>query len=277
MNINKIEEIKSIVKKIALNETEKFLQDTTPKKLTYNYLNYLFPEQRKQFTVLHGISTSWGTTLWEPICNSLAELDGWKVNRNQDFNDNFPELDQGILNLIDDFKDRKKKEYMDLSFNDFQFDLKNYLKNHSINLSINEKMLEGKGVDIWIENDYEEILIDIKTVDPNRGDAHGFLDQLLRFQTARIIQSSGKKITSFIAFPHNPHFPDDYWKKGKSKVHPLIPSVEVKAADEFWDLISGCKGAYECIILAFKELSEEKGDYIQKLFKERTKYIINNH
>ena len=125
---------------------------------TEHILDKLFPKERRIMSLIHGLQTSMGTTVWEPIATVLAKENGFEIRKPVLFMPNPFELESTVGKLCGL---RSRKESLPMS------ECVNQLKEAAENININEITFEkppsGKGVDLYLVKDDIEYLFDVKT------------------------------------------------------------------------------------------------------------------
>lgn len=242
------EEIKQKLK----NSIRKYVSDF--KYRSIQPLDFLIPKERKIRSVVGGLETSMGTTVWEPIAKTLAQNNGFEV------------LDKKILcpspmpkSLSDELGNLiRLRENMNtwVSIKECKKRLRNVCE------KINKSGLEfvppaaGTGVDVYFKKGSTEYAFDIKTVQPNVGNIKSFNKQILEWYAYRICKNSDVSIECKIAYPYNP-YSNDFWNHVPHKGGSLEPGVDAVVEDQFWDFLSGLDNSYKLITSILKELNEE--------------------
>lgn len=217
-------------------------------------LDLLIPTERKIRSLVGGLETSMGTTVWEPIAKTLASLNGFEVIQEKILKPQpFPiELASELARVISLREDpttwisarecadrfRKVCESIDRS----QI---TYVRPPS-----------GTGVDIWIRKAGKEYAFDTKTVQPNVGSIKSFNKQILEWYAYRICKDPAVEIECKIAYPYNP-YPNNFWAHVPHTTGILEPGVDALVENEFWDFLSGFKNTYQVLLDIFTELHDE--------------------
>lgn len=127
-------------------------------------LDKIFPQERKIRSLIGGLETSLGTTVWEPITKVLAANNGFEVLDNKKFM--MPaEIPDEILNSLSHWEEKRKNRDNEVTLADYVLSLKNKIieldiKTENMNL---KKITAGKGIDLWLRKDNIEYIFDIKT------------------------------------------------------------------------------------------------------------------
>jgi hypothetical protein len=67
------------IKQTLKTSISRYLQRQKGKPRKFHVLNYSFPTERHIRSLIGGLETSLGTTVWEPIARTLAECNGFTV------------------------------------------------------------------------------------------------------------------------------------------------------------------------------------------------------
>jgi hypothetical protein len=240
--------IKELTENLVFEKIENYLnQDRT---FDFKILDIWFPDEARTRSIIGGLETSLGTSLWENLAVLLASENGFEILDKKEFNDSVPKISTNLNNLIAEFTSRAQDD--DIPMSTFLEELKEYIKLNNISSSTNQKLKAGTGVDVWLKKDEIEYMFDIKTVKPNRGSFNTFFQQLIYWNAHRVLQDINIKLKTAIVFPYNP-FNTPYWNNYGCK--PLVKSQDALADNEFWKLITGNNNAIEEIFEGFYSLN----------------------
>jgi len=217
-------------------------------------LDLLIPKERKIRSIVGGLETSIGTTVWEPIAKTLAETNGFEIIEDKILKPSpFPlELQAELSNVISLRESRSTwipaNECLE--------------RMRVISRKINKSGIKyvappaGTGVDIFLKKSQVEYAFDTKTVQPNLGSIKSFNKQILEWYAYRVCKNDEVKIECKIAYPYNPYF-SDFWSHTPHNRGVLEPRVDALVENEFWDFISGMHNTYKQIASIFEELTSE--------------------
>jgi len=217
-------------------------------------LDLLIPKERKIRSVVGGLETSMGTTVWEPMVKTLAKANGFEVVEEKIFKpDPMPAELANILSLLISARESRTtwvdieecKRQMKLACNSIDRINTDYIRPPA-----------GTGVDIFLKKDDKFYAFDTKTVQPNLGSIKSFNKQLLEWYAYSICKNPDIDISCMIAYPYNP-YNDDFWNHSPHNLGVLQPHVDALVENEFWDFISGHKDTYSDIVQILTELNDE--------------------
>lgn len=250
--------IKQTVKNSIVNYAKAKLKNT-PK---FQILDLIIPNERRIRSIVGGLETSMGTTLWEPLAKALARNNGFEViDTKLQCPANMPaSLANSVSTIIDDRKNKKgiydalssKNEIINICRTFIKYPIDNFID-----------APQGFGVDIWLRKNSINYLFDTKTVQPNLGTLQKCLEQVINWYAyfySRYPQSSAE---GRIVFPYNP-YKGNFWKHIIGQGKPLEQKNEAWVEDEFWDFCSGHTNTYNMITEAFNELhssGELRGEF----------------
>lgn len=249
--------IKDTAKQYVKNAISDYLTRKDGVVKTVQPLDFIFPEQRKIRSIIGGLETSLGTRLWETLAKELAKKNGFTVFDEKELNKSVPEIPENLRHFLSNLEKEKTRDPA-TSLEEMHQSILNFIKDEvdTSNLKM-VPMPKGEGVDLWLSKDEKDYLIDIKTVQINAGGGPKFLGNLINWHAYRAL-SGQESVKTMIAFPFNPHDPNDFWAREKGKVLPMNPSVDALVADEFWDFITDKQNSTAEIMEAFKELGSDK-------------------
>ena len=248
----------------------KFAERSLSKKAKFQILDLIIPKERKIRSIVGGLETSLGTTLWEPLAKALASENGFQViDSNLQCPVNIPAALSNTLNSIID--DRKKSGglYDALSSHD---EIRRVCQTFIARpIETFEDAPKGKGVDIWLVKDNTNYFFDTKTVQPNLNTLSSCMEQVLNWYAYFYSKTPTGNAVSRIVFPYNPKPEKCFWDVVIGKGKPLERDNEAWVEGEFWDFCSGVEGTYQIIAGAFTKLSESGA------LEESLNKLLNNH
>ncbi|MCD8438548.1 TdeIII family type II restriction endonuclease [Tenacibaculum finnmarkense] len=246
------EEAKKIIKDTVKKSIIDFAQRSLNKEAKFQILDLIIPKERKIRSIVGGLETSLGTTLWEP----LALRNGFEViNDNLQSPVNMPaNLSNTLQNILDERK-RNSGVYDAVSSHD---EIKRVCQSF-INRPIDsfESAPKGFGVDIWLKKGGVNYFFDTKTVQPNIGNYSKFVDQILNWYAFFYSRFPDQMAESRIVFPYNPHN-EVFWSKTMGKGKPLEADNEGWVENQFWNFCTGLEDTYGLIVESFTELRQSK-------------------
>jgi len=251
------EQIKEIESTIRESLRHKFL---TYKPETSNmpfHYRLLGKDRMALFSFIQSLNTTFGTSIFEPVAETLARLE-------------FPEAHKQFV-MGDSISEQAQIEIQHI-MNELTTGRKNPDKIEEIErirkLATSGKMnkLKTIKVDLFVkDNDGGIHLFDLKTVKPNIGNFKDFKRTLLEWVAIYLSKQPDAKIHSYLAIPYNPYEPKPYerWTvKGM-----LDLDNELKVAEEFWDFLGG-KGTYLELLNCFERVGIELRPEIDKYFSK---------
>lgn len=217
-------------------------------------LDLLIPTERKIRSVVGGLETSMGTTVWEPIAKTIAESNGFEVLEEKILMpDPFPvELKIELDRLIS----IRENIATWLPTTNCVINLKE-VSRKAANLSVlYVNPSAGTGVDLRLRKNGKEYAFDIKTVQPNVGSIKSFNKQIMEWYAYSIYRNPEIEIECKIAYPYNP-YSNDFWQHTPHNRGILEPKIDAVVENEFWDFLSGNSGTFDYIRDIFIELNSE--------------------
>jgi hypothetical protein len=254
------EQIKKVENTIRESLRNKFL---TYKPETSNmpfHYRLLGRDRMALFSFIHSLNTTFGTSIFEPVAETLASL-------------KFPVAQKQFV-VGDTISEQAQIEIQHI-MNELTIGRKNPNKIEEIErirkvaTSGRVNKLKTVKVDLFVkDNDGAIHLFDLKTVKPNISNFKDFKRTLLEWVAIYLSKYPDAKIHSYIAIPYNPYEPKPYerWTlKGM-----LDLDNELKVAEEFWDFLGG-EGSYLELLDCFErvgiELRPEIDEYFSKFKK----------
>jgi len=245
--------------------TENTIKDSLRKKFrTYkpetSYMPFhyrlLGRDRMALFSFIHSLNTTFGTSIFEPVAETLASLNFEFAQKQYVVGDTISEQAQAeiqrIMNELTIGKNPNKTEEIERI-------------RKACNKGTMNKLKTVK-VDLFVQSaDGTVHLFDLKTAKPNISNFKDFKRTLLEGIAIFLTKNPNAKVKSYIAIPYNPYEPKPYerWTlKGM-----LDLDNELKVAKEFWDFL-GNYGAYEGLLNCFERVGIELRPEIDEYFSK---------
>lgn len=234
-------EIQILAEKQALKSVVDYLYNREVVQTKHPLISVIFPDQYAMRSVIGGLETSLGTSLWENLALELAHANSIVMHHPSTFKKvtNLPEklitlknsldLDPKSYSIVDEFM--KEVELILASNNSYKFKT--------------AKIDKGHGADLYFEIDKNVYVVDIKTVQWNAAGGADFLERLLKWAMYASIHHPGSQKHVKIVIPYNP-FIDPWWVMSQRKAEPLYSS-DILVGNEFWNLLTGNSDSYSHI------------------------------
>jgi len=253
LTIEQITKIESTIKESLRNKFKKYQPET--KCMPFHY-RLLGRDRMALFSFIHSLNTTFGTSINEPVAETLAVMNFRFAQRQYivgaDISEQAQSEIQHIINDLTFGKDANKTEEIER--------IRRVCKKGVIN------KLKTVKVDLFVQSsDRTVYLFDLKTVKPNISNFKDFKKTLLEWIAIYLFKNPDADINSYLAIPYNPYEPKPYerWTlKGM-----LDLDKEVKVAEEFWDFLGG-SGAYQELLNCFERVGIELRPEIDNYFKK---------
>ena len=249
--------IKLIIKENLKKSIRKFFNNKKVKN--YQILDEIFPNERRIRSLIGGLETSLGTTFWEPISKTLAEINGFEIIKEKLLIPHpFPPILQNELDKLVYEREYKPNNQI-ISTEECIERLRNAAtKINSQNITEYISPPKGTGIDIHLSKDGVEYIFDIKTAQPNQADFQKFNKQMLQWYAYKLAKNTNANLEARIAIPFNP-FTKSWYEHQKSKLIncSLDVNKDIWVENEFWDFCSGTENTFEQLQALFVELGNE--------------------
>ncbi|MCK4329634.1 TdeIII family type II restriction endonuclease [candidate division WOR-3 bacterium] len=246
-----------------INKIEQTIRDSLRKKfrsykpesknMPFHY-RLLGRDRMALFSFIHSLNTTFGTSIFEPVAETLAILNFVMAKKQYVVGNTISEKAQAeiqhIINNLTLGKDPNKKNEIEM--------IRKVCNKGKMNT------LKTVKVDLFLKSRDGSIhLFDLKTAKPNISNFKDFKRTLLEWVAIILFKNPTAKVHSYIAIPYNPYEPKPYerWTlKGM-----LDLDDELKVAGEFWDFLGG-KGAYTEVLDCFERVGIELRPEIDEYF-----------
>lgn len=252
------DKIVKIIHQTVKNGILGFAKKSLSKKASFQVLDLIIPKERRIRSIVGGLETSLGTTLWEPLAKALALENGFEViqkkleaPKNMPFN-----LSSKVTTILDERKRRNGSYDALKSHQEIREICQTFLTRP---IESFEPAPKGFGVDIWLRKVDTNYFFDTKTVKPNVGAFSKCVEQVLNWYAYFYSRFPDQKAEARIIFPYDPfENSGGFWSRSVGKGFPLEPRKEAWVGDEFWSFCSGYPGTYQLILESFRHLKESK-------------------
>ncbi len=248
-----IKRVENTIKESLRNKFQSYKPETNNMPFHYRLLGQ---DRMALFSFIHSLNTTFGTSIFEPVAETLASLNFSVAQKQFVVGDTISEQAQTeiqrIMNELTIGNSPNKAEEIARIRKVCNKDTMNKLKTVKVDLFV-------KGSDGTIH------LFDLKTAKPNISNFKDFKRTLLEWVAIYLSSHPTAKVYSYIAIPYNPYEPKPYerWTlKGM-----LDLDNELKVAEEFWDFLGG-KGAYPELLDCFERAGIELRPEIDKYFSK---------
>jgi len=245
------------IEEVIRESLRKKFQNYNPetKNMPFHY-RLLGKDKMALFSFIHSLNTTFGTSIFEPVAETLASINFSEAKKQYVLGTNISEKAQleiqHIINELTTGKDPDKTTEIERIRNVANIGRMNKLKTVKVDLFLRDRTGHVH-------------LFDIKTAKPNISNFKDFKRTLLEWIAIYLAEDPGANVHSYIAIPYNPYEPKPYerWTlKGM-----LDLDQELKVADEFWDFLGGT-GAYEELLNCFERVGIELRPEIDKYFEK---------
>ncbi len=248
-----IYKIEEVIKESLRKKFQNYNPET--KNMPFHY-RLLGKDRMALFSFIHSLNTTFGTSIFEPVAETLASINFSEAKKQYVLGTNISEKAQleiqHIINELTTGKDPDKTTEIERIRNVATIGKMNKLKTVKVDLFLKDRT-------------GHVYLFDIKTAKPNISNFKDFKRTLLEWIAIYLAEDPEANVHSYIAIPYNPYEPKPYerWTlKGM-----LDLDQELKVADEFWDFLGGT-GAYEELLNCFERVGIELRPEIDKYFEK---------
>jgi len=243
--------IENTIKESLRKKFQKYKPET--KNMPFHH-RLLGKDRMALFSFIHSLNTTFGTSIFEPVAETLASSKYKFAQKQYVVGDTISEKAQSeIQRIINDLtvgKNPNKSEEVERI-------------RKVCNKGKMEKLKTVK-VDLYVQSfDGTSYLFDLKTAKPNISNFKDFKRTLLEWIAIFLAKNPDEKVESYIAIPYNPYEPKPYerWTlKGM-----LDMEKELKVAEELWNFL-GNDGAYEELLNCFERAGIELRPEIDSYF-----------
>ncbi|MEW6607229.1 MAG: TdeIII family type II restriction endonuclease [bacterium] len=253
MNNSQKKHIIDTIKTCLMNKFQNYKPESNNMPFHYHLLGR---DRMALYSFIHSLNTSFGTSIFEPVAETLASLSFSVAQKQYVGGDIISEQAQSEIQRI----------MNELTMGNPPNKADEIARIRSVCTKGAMNKLKTVKVDLFVKSkDGVIYLFDLKTVKPNLSNFKDFKRTLLEWIAIFLCREPDADVHSYVAIPYNPYEPKPYerWTlKGM-----LDLDNELKVAEEFWDFLGG-DGAYlellDCFERAGIELRPEIEAYFSK-------------
>ena len=250
---NQVKKVENTIKESLRKKFKTYNPET--KNMPFHF-RLLGRDRMALFSFIHSLNTTFGTSIFEPVAETLASLNFQLAQKQYVVGDTISEDAQSeiqhIMNELTMGKDPNKMDEIER--------IRQVCTKGKMN------KLRTVKVDIFVQSaDGTAHLFDLKTAKPNISNFKDFKRTLLEWIAIFLAKNPSAKVMSYIAIPYNPYEPKPYerWTlKGM-----LDLDNELKVAEELWNFL-GNDGAYSELLNCFERAGIELRSEIDEYFKK---------
>ncbi len=207
------------------------------------------------YSFIHSLTTSFGTSFYEPAAVILAENRFASATRGCVAGS---QISESTLHIIQELMDGLTTTSLSPNKSDEVEKIRVVCRDGIM------RRVKPTKIDVMVETFSGEIyLFDIKTAKPNAGNFKDFKRTLLEWVGVVLASNPDAHINTLIAIPYNPYEPEPY---NRWTIRGMLDlEHELKVAAEFWDFLGG-DGAYQELLNCFERVGVELRSEIDQYF-----------
>lgn len=253
------DEIVQFTKEIAVKGIINYAAKRMKQAVPFQILDLIIPKERWIRSIVGGLETGLGTTLWEPLAIKLALENGFEIKNPTDLKKPIhvpEEVSKEIDNIINS-RSKSKSEFKGFKARNRIRELCNTYKENPLSIEDLENPPQGRGVDVWLIKRDINYLFDIKTVRPNISGFHSYLRQILTWYFYFYAKNPNDEVYARIAFPYNPFTNKTFWLGSMGGGKPLNSESDALVENAFWDFLTGHDSSFKYIKQGLSEVGKK--------------------
>ena len=250
-----------LVKDTITTAISTYLENKNSPETKHVILDSIFPVERRIRSIIGGLETSLGITVWERLATDIAAANGFSIEDPKSFE--MPEkLPKSISTFISQTKQKRENPAEKIDFdNILRYLRKLCLKESKSNLKF-IKTSSGDGVDLWFRKDGKNYIFDTKTVQINAGGGNNFANKVLHWYAYFWLKYPKEELLAGMAFPYSPYPPsfdsDSWWDKNGNRANPLEKGKDAFVQGDFWNLLTDSNDTWSKILSGIRKVDSEK-------------------
>ncbi len=248
-----IDKIKDTVRESLKNKFSTYEPETNAMPFHYRLLGR---DRLALFSFIHSLNTTFGTSIFEPVAETLASARFAIAQKQFIVGDTITEQAQTEIQQI----------INEISIGKTPDKVKEIERIRKVVASGKTNKLKTVKVDLFVKNNNGTVyFFDLKTAKPNISNFKDFKRTLLEWIAIYLFQHPDADVHSYIAIPYNPYEPKPYQRWTLQGMLDL--KNELKVAEEFWDFLGG-DGAYLELLNCFETVGIELRPEIDAYFSK---------
>lgn len=220
-----IDKIKDTVRESLKNKFSTYEPETNAMPFHYRLLGR---DRLALFSFIHSLNTTFGTSIFEPVAETLASARFAIAQKQFIVGDTITEQAQTEIQQI----------INEISIGKTPDKVKKIERIRKVVASGKTNKLKTVKVDLFVKNNNGTVyFFDLKTAKPNISNFKDFKRTLLEWIAIYLFQHPDADVHSYIAIPYNPYEPKPYQRWTLQGMLDL--KNELKVAEEFWDFLGG--------------------------------------
>jgi len=228
--------------------------DPETKHMPFHY-RLLGKDRMALFSFIHSLNTTFGTSIFEPVAETIASLNFEYAEKQYIVGDTISKEAQSEIQSI----------MNELTIGKYPNKTNEIQRIREVCTKGEMNQLRTVKVDLFVQApDGTAHLFDLKTAKPNISNFKDFKRTLLEWIAIFLAKDPNAKVNSYIAIPYNPYEPKPYERWTLRGMLDL--EKELKVANELWDFLGNGKTYQElldCFERAGIELRPEIDEYFQ--------------
>jgi len=209
------------------------------------------------FSFIHSMNTTFGISVWEQIALVLAKGANNYAERQHKL---LGEIDERTERLINDIHFKLRKGEIVANTTGAFDQIRSHIKSGQARVD------PDSVVDLFVKIKDTENYFDITTAKPNMKDFVALKLKLLRWTALRLSQDKNVQVSTRLAIPYNPYYPEPYERWTLKGLYDL-ENGEVLVGEDFWNFVAS-DNIYDELLDVFQEVGEELRTEIDKKFGE---------
>ena len=239
----------------------KYLENKSSPETKHVILDSIFPAERRIRSIIGGLETSLGITVWERLAIDIAAANGFSIKDPKSFE--MPEkLPEKISTFISQTKQKRENPAKRIDFDNILKDLRALcLEANNSNLKF-IKTSSGDGVDLWFLKNGKNYIFDTKTVQINAAGGNNFANKVLQWYAYFWLKYPKEELLAGMAFPYSPYPPsfdsDSWWDKNGNRANPLEKGKDAFVQGDFWNLLADTGNTWNEILSGINLVDSER-------------------
>ena len=216
------------------------------------------------YSFIHSLSTNFGTAIFEQVAQSIAigSFDDVSLGRkiSTPFSSGAQEAITEIMNGLTGGNANP----------DHSLEMTRISGRAQAGYPVKKTM---RKVDVFLSNENEVFLFDLKTAKPNISGFEKHKQDMLEWAAAILYNNPNVKVRIIIAIPYNPYEPEPYKRWTLRGMLETENQSQLMVGEEFWNFLAGGDDIYQDLLDCFENVGcrmrEEIDEYFESLGERR--------
>ena len=223
-------------------------------------------ERIQAYSFVHSLLTSFGLKLWENLAESIAQANGWTVEKQKILDKQMTAKANELIDTI--LRELGSKAKNKSRFPNAKSEVEELRTVAQEGLTITKPDMEN--VDIYLTNGESVVPIEMKTVKPNKIGFRAIKRQVLEVASCILYENRDAEVLPLVGMPYNPWEPQEYRWMNVRTYFEVGETGQALAGRWLWKFLAGGDDIYYELVRCFERVGDRRRAEIEAYFAKFT-------